>query len=427
MKRIFLNLLRSGLRPELSEEMRVAIQVANADVMLTILTLGIYSFGALTGPPSPLSFIHPTGLVLAVVGYLLIRNYRYDLGRFLIHFNGLAMIFCPADMYGRSSGFPFYYLISLTIPYVTFGFSEYRKAVFLSTLAGVTMVTQEFLGDHVFFKAVTPPEGIRIEAVIMVLIYFIAIYTVVRFQIAGAQRKIVRQQKELLLQSDLLTIGEITAGIAHEINNPLQSLLLQNELLRRELRKEKIGTPKIEKTLSEMDATGLRVGKMVKGLKDLSSNYSLQSPEIFDAVDIISEVLKGHEKSLADHTIRLEVAQGSNLRIKGNRMQFVTVVANLIENAIDALIHLTGEERTIWIESSSDGKNLVFSVTNSGPLIPDSVAEKMMRPFFTTKEPSKVSGLGLAIASSLVGKSGGRLYYDQKSLRTRFVVEYPLV
>lgn len=424
LKRGLHRLISSGLHADLPEDMKVAIQVANADVLLTIATLLFYSGEAFFGPASPLAIIHPTGLLVSILGFYLIRKRFYDTGRILIHLNGLVMIFCPADIYSGQSGFEFYYFISITIPFVTFAFSEYRKGLVLSAIAGALLVFQEYAGQGLIFETVPTPPNMRSDATIIVMIYLTAIFAVARWQLSISRKTLAKEQENVIAKTNLITLGEMSAGIAHEINNPLQSLTLEIELLKRELEKEKLQGKRVPSLLTTMSETSLRLGKMIKGLKDLSRDFSPESPELFEVDRAVREVVASFNDRFQELNVSVDVFGTNGIMIKGNISQFNQVLMNLISNSIDAIAE--EGERRIWINYERSGSNLVLSITDSGRPISDAVSDKMMKPFFSTKAPSKSQGLGLPVASSIVGRFGGRLIYDSGFNKTRFVIEYPL-
>jgi C4-dicarboxylate-specific signal transduction histidine kinase len=80
----------------------------------------------------------------------------------------------------------------------------------------------------------------------------------------------------------------------------------------------------------------------------------------------------------------------------------------------------------VYIFNNVSDKTII-TFTDSGPGIPKEVAQKIMHPFFTTKDPGKGTGLGLSISNSMIEKAGGRLYYDSNSANTKFVIELPKV
>src|SRR6185312_3312229 len=114
----------------------------------------------------------------------------------------------------------------------------------------------------------------------------------------------------------------------------------------------------------------------------------------------------------------------ADLRIHARPSQISQVLLNLLNNGLDAIRTMTQP----WIEIAVvKCEDLVeISVTDSGHGIPNHIANRMMEPFFTTKEVGSGTGLGLAISRGIIEDHHGKFYYDQESANTRFVVALPL-
>lgn len=112
-----------------------------------------------------------------------------------------------------------------------------------------------------------------------------------------------------------------------------------------------------------------------------------------------------------DYGIAFEIKSDTTLKTKGSEVQFSQVLINLFNNAVETKLE----------------NNLILYFTDSGTGIAAEIEDKIMHPFFTTKEPGKGTGLGLSISRSIIEKAGGKFYYDRTSRQTRFVIEMPLV
>jgi two-component system sensor histidine kinase DctS len=106
-------------------------------------------------------------------------------------------------------------------------------------------------------------------------------------------------------------------------------------------------------------------------------------------------------------------------------VQISQVLLNLINNACDAISSLN--EKWILINAIERNNLIEISVTNSGPKIPAHIREKLMQPFFTTKEVGMGTGLGLSLSKTIAEAHGGRLYLDLGAENTRFVLELPKI
>ena len=106
------------------------------------------------------------------------------------------------------------------------------------------------------------------------------------------------------------------------------------------------------------------------------------------------------------------------------KVQLSQVLMNLLNNSFDAIVD--DEYKWIKIQSHQHGDRIGVSVTDSGNGIPGDIADQIFDPFYTTKGVGKGTGLGLSISAGILSNHGGRLYYDQCSPNTRFVMEFPL-
>lgn len=424
LKRLFVRFLSSGLHSGLGEAKKFALQIANFDILITILILIIYSIQSNIEGIYPLNYLHPIFLTIAVIGYILLRFQFYDTARILIHLNGLVAVFLTADSVSHASGYEFYYFVGITIPFVTFSLDEHWKGTGLSLLTATVFLLQEYLGPHLFMPVTTLPPNGRIEAVIIVVIYVISFFAVCRWQLARSQKTIASQHAELIHNSNLIALGELSSGIAHEINNPLQALNLQVEILKRDLRSQPgySGTDSVQ--IDSINRIILKMSKMINGLKDLSRDVSQDSKEVFTINTPIEDVQNIASEKLKNLGISWKIAGDTSHMLYGHSVLMSQVILNLLNNSIDAIAPMKEK----WIEMSLElkGKTLVIKMKDAGKGISKEVSQKMMNPFFTTKDPSKGTGLGLSISNNIISKNGGMLYYDETEPHTTFVVEYPL-
>ena len=362
--------------------------------------------------------------MLCALGLYLISRRKYDTGRILIHFVGLLGIFLSIDGVGLNSGFEFYYFAPLIVPFVVFTPDEVKISILLSLSGFIVFLVQQFMGTGHFSYPVSFTDTDRIISIAVLFVYLIGLFSISRWQVNFAQKKIKSQQSELIHISNIAALGEMSGGIAHEINNPLQILSSQLSLVKKQL--QSIEVP--EKTnivLGQMDETILRISKLVKGLKNLSRNVSSDPQSIFPLSDALDDMLAVSAQKLKYMEINLTINGDRSILVKGYMVQLSQVFINLINNSVDAIDG--GEDKWIIIDIKKDSCNVIITFTDSGKGISTEVAQKIMHPFFTTKEPGRGTGLGLSISSSMLKKVGGNLYYEAQSPNTKFVIELPAV
>ena len=220
------------------------------------------------------------------------------------------------------------------------------------------------------------------------------------------------------------SLGEMAAGIAHEVNNPLAIIDGKTSLLIKQIESGKIDPQKISEELHKIKNTTARIGKIVKGLKTFSRNVETDPMEPTLLKSLIDDSLELCQERLKKHSVQVEVICEPGLTLDCRPSQISQIILNLIGNSCDAIE--IAPEKWITIEVTADSENVKLMVTDSGHGIPSDVIDKMMQPFFTTKPMGKGTGLGLSISIGLAQQHHGKLQYDPNSKNTRFVLELPL-
>ena len=239
-----------------------------------------------------------------------------------------------------------------------------------------------------------------------------------------AEAEAQRQVANLAQASKMATLGEIAAGVAHEINNPLHTLTLTSTLLRRLLASDRLTNDLLVSQLDQADSCVDRMAIIVSELKAFSRDSSTDAFESTSLKKVVDETLDLCLARFAANAVSVsagDIPEGWKAECRSS--QISQVLLNLLNNAYDAVI----DQPERWIKIDVFDKNTAFeiAVTDSGPSIPPSIAEKIMAPFFTTKPPGKGTGLGLSISSNIMTDHGGSLTVDGTSPHTRFVISLP--
>lgn len=239
------------------------------------------------------------------------------------------------------------------------------------------------------------------------------------------QEEIIRQQQaQMIHASRMSSVGEMAAGIAHEVNNPLtiiNSIIFQaqTKIDKGEFSVEQLGNS-FDRITKSLD----RIAKIVKSLRFLSresGNDPLTSNPLSTIFQDISALC---QEKFRFAEVQLQVEDCSGLVAQCRPSEIGQVLLNLISNSFDAVKHQS--KPWVKVKALSKGKRIEIEVIDSGSGIAPDVAEKMMNPFFTTKEIGMGTGLGLSIAYSIVRAHGGDLRYDTNSPNTRFVFGLPV-
>lgn len=230
---------------------------------------------------------------------------------------------------------------------------------------------------------------------------------------------------QLIHSAKMASLGEMASGMAHEINNPLTIILGKITVITTMLEELEINHPALFEEIKKIKSTTGRIGRIVKGLKTFSRGSSEDPFEATPVTRIVQETLDLCSERLKNNDIELEIDEIPQRNIICRPGQISQVLLNLLNNANDAVENLP--EKWIRLSFSIQTNNLIqIFVTDSGPGISEEVAERIMEPFFTTKEVRKGTGLGLSIAKNIIDAHGGRLWLDLDYPHTRFVIELRL-
>lgn len=227
-------------------------------------------------------------------------------------------------------------------------------------------------------------------------------------------------QMKLLNSAKYSALGEMASGIAHEINNPLAIIVSRASSLQRKVSQGAIDLAKFNEELQKISDTSFRITRIVSSLRNLARDGSSEQADWVNLESVILEGLDLIREKLNQQSIQLKLEIPSHYEVLFSRVQLGQVVVNLISNSLDAI---NGSENAwIRISLSTEQDLLQIKFQDSGLGIPQAVREKMMQPFFTTKEVGKGTGLGLSINKGIVEKNQAQFYYDEKSPNTQFII-----
>lgn len=221
-------------------------------------------------------------------------------------------------------------------------------------------------------------------------------------------------ENNLIQASKLASIGELAAGIAHEINNPLSVILASVRVVKKFNEEESL------RALDNISKSARRMGEIVKSVKRLTySGKSALEVKEFSLNEIIEDaMIISHEKFLYNKVKVCYDEVEPDLVVKGSKSEITQVIINLINNAFDEVIK--HENPWIKITGKRTEEGIVLSVIDSGPGVPKEIRQQIFQPFFTTKAEGKGTGLGLGISKKIMEKNKGRLQIDESALDSKF-------
>lgn len=271
-------------------------------------------------------------------------------------------------------------------------------------------------------------------------------------ELADINEQLKRTQLAMVQQEKLASIGQLAAGIAHEINNPLGFLMSNMGSLRgvafslAEIvaAARKADSPEVEKAyqksklelylqdmptmFSEMDEGFRRIADIVKNLRSFARSGENEDRTNYDLNEGIKQTLiiaRNETRYVAD----VETDLNPLPKVWASAGEINQVILNILVNAAQAIGEQKREEHGhIRVTTLQEGANIVLEIADDGPGIPATVAKRIFEPFFTTKEPGKGTGLGLSISWDIITrKHGGTLSFSPRAGGgTTFRITLPL-
>lgn len=230
--------------------------------------------------------------------------------------------------------------------------------------------------------------------------------------------------KKMIFESKMIILGEMAAGVAHEVNNPLMILSGSLELLQESL--ESTPTEINTNLMKNMEKSIDRIQSIVKGLKTFSRNGENDALQKFSLKEILKDSLALCEEKLKINNIKFSKSiPESGFIIDCRPSQISQVVINLINNSKDAISELT--EKWIHLDLIETSNDYLIVITDAGKGIPLDIQEKLFNPFFTTKEVGKGTGLGLSISKGIMNGHQGHLLINNDCPNTQFIISLPKI
>lgn len=240
------------------------------------------------------------------------------------------------------------------------------------------------------------------------------------------ERSLLAERVKMVNSAKMASLGEMSAGIAHEINNPLAIIIGKADKLERLVARANTTPEMMLPDFADIKKTAHRIAAIIKGLRTFSRNSENDAFLSTSADVLIAETLALCKERFSSKSVDLIVGECSGVDFEARSTQISQILLNLLNNAFDAVIGTENPWIKIEVMTRLDLDRIEFVVTDSGLGIPPEIAEKIMNPFFTTKEVGKGTGLGLSISQGMAQDHGGQIRLDTKSENTCFVLELPL-
>jgi PAS domain S-box-containing protein len=224
-----------------------------------------------------------------------------------------------------------------------------------------------------------------------------------------AEQALRKAQAELVHVTRVTTLGELTASIAHEVNQPLAAVLANAEACLRWLNRETPDLDGARRSVEWVIDDGNRASEVIRRVRALAKRTDIEKVPL-DVNEVVREVFALVRGELISHQVSVRTEFAPALpTILGDRVQLQQVIINLVMNGIEAMQSVTDRPRELVIRSSQDEtEQVLVSVTDCGVGISSENADRLFSAFFTTKASGM--GMGLSICRSIMEALGGRLW-----------------
>jgi signal transduction histidine kinase len=235
-------------------------------------------------------------------------------------------------------------------------------------------------------------------------------FTELSLAMNSMMNQLAQRQEQLIKAHKLKAVGTLTAGVAHELNNPINNIMLTAAMLQEDY-SEINDTERLD-MIHDLVEQADRSQKIIRNLLEFAREREIDT-HLFQLDEIIEESLQLVTNQLKLYKIKVERRFSPNLGpISGDKQQLAQVFLNLALNAIDAMPN--GGSLTIETDTIREDSYLKVDFTDSGTGIADHIKPHIFDPFFTSKPQGKGTGLGLSVSLGIIRKHGGDILVDSR-------------
>ena len=236
-----------------------------------------------------------------------------------------------------------------------------------------------------------------------------------------------RTRQELAHFTRVSVMGELAASLAHQLNQPLTSILSNAQVARRMLTSAPPNVTALPDIVADIIEEDKRAGEVIQRLREMLRRGALETPVLLDLNAVVSDVVRLVSSDAVIRRVSLKFdADTATPVVSGGRVELQQVVLNLIMNAMDAVAGEPPASRLVSVQTRAqpDTSQVLLTVLDSGPGIAPQTEERVFEPFYSTK-PSGM-GIGLSVARSIVRSHGGTICAFNADEGARFELRLPL-
>lgn len=361
-------------------------------------------------------FVFATGLIFMKIGYT-------SVARLFVLSISFVFGYAVAAALGPDSYFQFIFLFASAFAIVFFSATE-KSLLVLGVFAPIIILTLLEMTNYQPILGMSRANLSRDHLGIMRMGTMIVIWGIMIFHFIYFVRGRKKLQEQLVSSAKMVGMGRMAAGIAHEVNNPLQLIVSRAERVKALTLQPQINTFEVAKDADQILLVAMRIASIVKGLLALSRDASRDDMRPVQVQSVLNSSLDFCRARLESKNIDFKVCSiPLDWSVRGRPTQLSEVLLNVLNNSFDAVME--AEEKWVEIRAAADDQWIELSVLDSGGGVDPVVQHKIFDPFFTTKPVGQGTGLGLSVSQGIVSGHGGQIFLDDSSPCTRFVIRLP--
>ena len=441
IRKFFIDLANLGIVYNYDKSLYVQIRLSNIISsflgLLIIIYAVIFYFFRLTIP----SFLCVLISLIYIAMPIFNRSGFINLTRVLMIIIGNLVILSFSILLGKVSLVHLFFILMIASPFFFFNFGEKLKMFSSLAFCALTLICYElynyYIGYIPYSLSGETAYILRIS-VFFTIVFFQAIiiyfFSQGNFKLQQAfndsSKKLKDTMAQLVQAEKITALGDLSAGVAHELNQPLNVIKIICQSIIKDIKKDRFDRESASEDLPEIMDQVNRMADIISHMRNYSMRSHSGSLSQINVTSLLYDSFKLVERQLLNHGIKLVKEFEPGLPpIMGNPNKLEQAFINLISNARHAVEGSGKEEKLVKIKCSlsdeGDSIALIF-IDNGGGISPEHI-DKVFDPFFTTREPGRGTGLGLTVVKNIIEEHRGRIKVESNPGEgSFFIVELPL-